>query len=92
METDFAGAAAEWYDFFGAVAGAAATLTGLLFVALALSPTTMGDQGPARLRVLSGQSFLGFLSVLVVALAALIPDTAPRGLAATLLVVGVQGA
>lgn len=92
METGFASAVAEWNDFFGAVAGAAATLIGLLFVALALSPTTMGEKGPAGLRALSEQSFLSFLSVLVIALVALIPDATPQGLAITLLIVGIQGA
>src|SRR3712207_3029792 len=39
-----------WHDFFTAVAGVAATLVGLLFVALALNPAVMADDAPTGLR------------------------------------------
>ena len=92
MDADFAAALAEWHDFYAAVAGAAATLLGLLFVALALSPAIMADAGPAGLRVWSGQTFHAFLVVLGIALAGLIPAESPRGLAVALLVLGALGA
>ena len=50
MESDFAAALAEWHDFYAAVAGIAATLVGLLFVALGLNPRIMADDGPAGMR------------------------------------------
>ena len=92
MDADFAAAAAEWHDFFAAVAGAAATLVGLLFVALALRPAIVADDGPAGLRAWAGQTFHSFLAVLAIALVALIPAASPRGLAITLVALGAQGA
>lgn len=91
MESDFAAAVASWNPFFSAVAGAAATLVGLLFVSLALNPTVMGDDRPAGLRVWAGQTFHSFLMVLVVALVALIPGETPQAIAITLGIVGVTG-
>src|ERR671917_399155 len=90
MEDRFA-ALSEWHDFFAAVAGVAATLVGLLFVALALNPAVMTDDGPAGLRTWAGQTFHSFLMVLVVALILLIPDTGPVGLGVPLLIIGVWG-
>jgi hypothetical protein len=84
-------ALAAWHDFFAAVAGAAATLVGLLFVALALNPAVMADDGPAGLRTWAGQTFHNFLMVLVVALVALVPDAGPVGFGLPLLVLGGWG-
>src|ERR671920_1536907 len=82
---------AEWHDFFAAVAGVAATLVGLLFVALALNPAVMADHGPAGLRTWAGQTFYNFLIVLAVALVVLIPDADRLGLGLTLFILGVWG-
>ena len=90
MEDRFA-AIAEWHDFFAAVAGVAATLVGLLFVALALNPAVMADHGPAGLRTWAGQTFYNFLIVLAVALVVLIPDADRLGLGLPLLILGVWG-
>ena len=79
-------------DFAAAVAGAAATLVGLLFVALALNPEVMADDAPTGLRVWAGRIFNSFLVVLVIALTGLVPADSPRQLAGVLLVLGVQGA
>jgi uncharacterized membrane protein len=84
-------ALADWHDFFAAVAGVAATLVGLLFVALALNPAVMADDGPAGLRTWAGQTFHNFLMVLFVALIVLIPDTGPLGLGLPVLILGVWG-
>ena len=46
MDDRFA-ALAAWHDLFAVVAGAAATLVGLVFVALALNPAVMADDAPA---------------------------------------------
>ncbi|HEU5431022.1 MAG TPA: hypothetical protein VFU81_05130 [Thermomicrobiales bacterium] len=91
MATSFGTALAEWRDFYTAVAGISATLVGLLFVALALRPEVMRDDGPAGLRVWSGQTFHSFLVVLVVGLIALVPDESRLTLVITLAIVGVQG-
>jgi uncharacterized membrane protein len=90
VEDRFA-AIAAWHDFFAAVAGVAATLVGLLFVALALNPAVMADHGPAGLRTWAGQTFYNFLIVLAVALVVLIPDADPLGLGLPLLILGVWG-
>jgi modulator of FtsH protease len=84
-------ALADWHEFFGAVAGAAATLVGLLFVALALNPAVMADHGPAGLRTWAGQTFNSFLMVMVFALIALIPDVGPAGLGVPLVLLGGWG-
>ena len=80
-----------WHDFFTAVAGVTATLVGLLFVALALNPAVMADDGPAGLRTWAGQTFHNFLMALVIALILLIPETGPLGLGLPLLILGVWG-
>ena len=82
---------AAWHDFFAAVAGVAATLVGLLFVALALNPAVMADDGPAGLRTWAGQTFHNFLMVLVVALIILIPDTGPVGFGIPLVILAGWG-
>lgn len=91
METEFSAAVESWGAFYGAVAGVAATLVGLLFVSLALNPAVMGDDAPAGLRVWAAQSFHSFLMVLVVALVALIPGDTPAVIAITLIITGVTG-
>jgi uncharacterized membrane protein len=90
VEDRFA-AIVEWHEFFAAVAGVAATLVGLLSVALALNPAVMADHGPAGLRTWAGQTFYNFLIVLAVALVVLIPDAGPLGLGLPLLILGVWG-
>ena len=90
MEDRFA-ALAAWHDFFAAVAGVAATLVGLLFVALALNPAVMADDGPAGQRTWTGQTFHSFLMLLIIALVVLIPETGPLGLGLPLLILGVWG-
>jgi uncharacterized membrane protein len=90
VENRFA-ALTEWHDFFAAVAGVAATLVGLLFVALALNPAVMADDSPAGLRTWAGHTFHSFLLVLVIALIVLIPETGPLGLGLPLLILGVWG-
>ena len=91
MDDRFA-ALADWHDFFAAVAGVAATLVGLLFVALALNPAVMADDGSAGLRTWAEETFYGFLMVLVFALVVLIPDAGPLGLGLPLLILGGWGA
>lgn len=90
-EADFAAEVAEWHDFYAAIAGAAATLLGLLFVSLALSPAVMRDDSPNGTRVWAGQTFHNFLVVLAIAFVALIPDQTALGVGIPLLILGAQG-
>ena len=91
MNGDFAAALADWHEFFTAVAGIAATLVGLLFVALGLNPRIMADDGPTGLRVWSGETFHSFVVLLILGLAALVPADTGETLAITLAILGVQG-
>ncbi len=91
METGFATEAEQWTLFFSVAAGVAATLIGLLFVALALNPAIMSDDGPAGLRVWSGQTFHSFLMVLTISMIAVIPATDGTTYAIALLIIGVTG-
>ena len=79
---------ARWTDFFVTIGGAAAALTGLLFVAVALRPREI--RGSPLMVGRARSAFYGFATVLLVALLAL-AGTASRliGLAQLLVVVGV---
>jgi hypothetical protein len=91
MTTAFGATLTVWNEFYTAVAGIAATLVGLLFVALALKPSMMTATGSTGLRVWAGQTFHSFFVVLVVSLVALVPADSATGLIITLGIVGVQG-
>jgi hypothetical protein len=91
LESDVAAALPAWNAFFGAVAGIAATLVGLLFVALGLNPRIMADDGPTGLRVWSGFTFHSFVVLLIIGIAGLVPVSARETMAITLVIVGAQG-
>jgi hypothetical protein len=91
MNLEFAAALAEWHDFFGALAGIAGTLVGLLFVALGLNPAIMADDSPAGMRVWSAQTFQSLLDLLFLGLIGLVPDAEGDTLAIGLLIIGGQG-
>jgi len=61
-----------WHDFFIAAAGSAATLTGLVFVALSVNKDRIGAEH--SFRSLARQTILALMSVLGIALLALIPE------------------
>ena len=91
METGFAAEAEQWSLFFSVAAGVSATLIGLLFVALALNPAIMTDDGPTGLRVWSGQTFHSFLMVLTISMIAVIPAPDGTTFAIALAIIGVTG-
>lgn len=88
---DFQAIITPWNAFYAAVAGVSATFLGLLFVALALRPKMMSQQGPTGLRLWAGQTFHSFFVVLIVALFALIPSGSAQTLVVALVIVGAQG-
>jgi hypothetical protein len=63
-----------WFDFYAVIGAAAATLTGLLFVALSMNAAAALSKGPTGSRRLAEQAFENYLAVLMVSLLALFPD------------------
>jgi hypothetical protein len=63
-----------WSNFYAVIGAVAATLTGLLFVAMSVNATTALSRGPEGSRRLVEQAFENYLAVLMVSLLALFPD------------------
>ena len=63
-----------WFDFYAVIGAAAATLTGLLFVAMSMNAAAALSKGPEGSRRLAEQAFENYLAVLMVSLLALFPD------------------
>jgi modulator of FtsH protease len=63
-----------WFDFYAVIGAAAATLTGLLFVAMSMNVSAALGKGPHGSRRLAEQAFQNYLAVLMVSLLALFPD------------------
>jgi hypothetical protein len=64
----------SWFDFYAVIGAAAATLTGLLFVAMSMNVAAALGKGPHGSRRLAEQAFENYLAVLMVSLLALYPD------------------
>jgi hypothetical protein len=78
-------------DLFVAIAGSAATLTGLLFVALSVMPRRGDALGPAViLQVRTSAALLTFNNALAVSLFGLVPNTNAGFPAAVLGVIGIM--
>ncbi len=65
---------ASWFEFYAVMGAAAATLTGLLFVAVSMNAVVALSRGPTGSRRLTEQAFENYLAVLMVSLLALFPD------------------
>jgi hypothetical protein len=91
MDT-FAQSIQEWQVFYATVAGACATLTGLLFVSLSLNVDFLNREENVHLRRKARQTFGNFLYVIMFALMFLIPRQGPLGLGLPLLFMGGFGA
>jgi hypothetical protein len=63
-----------WSTFYAVIGAAAATLTGLLFVAMSMNAAAALGRGPHGSRRLAEQAFENYLAVLMVSLLALYPD------------------
>ena len=64
----------SWFQFYAVIGAAAATLTGLLFVAVSMNAVVALSRGPTGSRRLAEQAFENYLAVLMVSLLALFPD------------------
>jgi hypothetical protein len=76
-----------WFDFYAVIGAAAATLTGLLFVATSMNAVAALSRGPEGSRRLVEQAFENYLAVLMVSLLALFPDMTPTTFGRTTLMV-----
>ena len=88
MPQDFAQAIESWHEFYIMTGTAAATLVGLLFVAVTVNVNLLrGSEGHHR-RIWARYTFQNFLYVLLVSLVFVMPDQGPLGLALPLLAMG----
>jgi hypothetical protein len=84
---EFAYRADGWQDFYTAVAGASAVLTGLLFVGLSLNLRTI-IRSPAH-KARAREALAQLLSLLVLAVIVLIPGQSRRILGTELIALGI---
>ena len=77
----------EWHDFFVAVAGASAALTGLIFVGISISLTKILSIGGLPDRALL--SLLLLLNVLVISVLFLVPNQTLKALGIEILIVSI---
>ncbi|MCC6314653.1 MAG: hypothetical protein IT337_11655 [Thermomicrobiales bacterium] len=89
--TTFSKALEPWRDFYMLAGTAAATLMGLLFVAISLLPGVMADRGAAGLRAWVAQTMSNLVMLLVLALLCLMPELSGETFAVVLLVAAAQG-
>jgi|GEM_PF-4551125 len=87
----FANMIQEWQVFFSAVAGVAATLSGLLFVSISLSLDIFADENQAFVKHLTRQNLQKFFTVLVIAIVFLTPLSHPLAISITLVWAGIAG-
>jgi len=66
-----------WFAFYGMLGGAAATLMGLLFVAVSINAKGILNEEHGHQRRLAEQAFQNYISVLLVSLFALFPSLSP---------------
>jgi len=77
-------------EFFVVSTGASATLIGLLFVAIAVEPTSIvGEDSPVETRSRASSAFIALLNVFFISLAGTVPPTNVGVVAAILAVVGI---
>jgi c-di-AMP phosphodiesterase-like protein len=76
-----------WHDFFVAVAGASAALTGLIFVGVSLSLTRM--LSIPRLADRASEALILLVTVLLVSCLCLAPEISTRWLGSIILIIGI---
>jgi uncharacterized membrane protein len=81
----------KWQTFYFMIGGAAATLAGLMFVALSLGQHLIGETTRHQLKTFSMPSIIYFVSVLLLAGIMLVPIFSPVGIALVLFLSGGYG-
>jgi hypothetical protein len=89
--TDLAQTIGEWETFYLLTGTAAATLIGLLFVAVSIHIDTFHKEAYGDLQQFAALTFNSFFYVLVMALLFLIPGLSALGLGLPLLLLGLAG-
>ncbi len=89
--TDFSLAMSEWETFYLLAGTAAATLMGLLFVAVSINVEAFRREAYADLQQFAGLTFNCFFYVLFISIMFLIPNVSPFGLGVPLLLLGILG-
>lgn len=87
----FTQAVSDWHDFYLLIGTAAATLVGLLFVALSLNLHKLRDENYNDVRILAYRTFYTFIYVLMVSGVLLIPHQTPLGIGLPLLLISGLG-
>lgn len=81
-----------WHELYAVAAGIAATLMGLMFVVMSLGQRSLASEEGSRVaRSLHTPIIVFFVTIIVVSMLMLMPDTVPTALAALLAVVSVFG-
>lgn len=88
---NFAQVVQEWQTFYATIAAASATLVGLLFVGLAISPNTLTQSNTRGIQLMARETFSSFVYVIAVALTFLIPRLDPTGLGIPMVIIGLVG-
>lgn len=81
----------SWQNFYFMTGGAAATLVGLMFVALSLGINLVNENTRKQMEIFVTPSIFYFTSALVLCCIMLVPNVAPPTLAAILTLGGVFG-
>jgi hypothetical protein len=79
----------EWHNFYLLIGGAAASLAGLMFVAISLGSGTITPKNIQALRVFVNPTLIHFIYVLVAALVIVIPTATWTRLGILLVLVGL---
>lgn len=79
----------RWHDFYLLVGGAAATLVGLMFVAISLGSRLITQESIPALRVFVSPTLIHFIYVLVIATVVVIPTVTRMPLGILLVLVGL---
>ena len=78
--SEVARALPAWTPFFALAGGAAATLVGLIFVAVSLNVRVMDAADAVHIRRLASRTLSAFIFILLISLVCLIPDISPLSL------------
>jgi len=79
----------QWQVFFATVAGASATLMGLIFLSISLKLDVLRQMKDKRIRQIAWQTFTNFFFLIMFALIFLVPEQTPIGLILPLFIICV---